>query len=108
MSSTLGWTRAAALLVALTASGCSVPRWPVHGRLTSPFGLRGFWPEVHRGVDVSVPDGTPVQAMKAGVVEFAGTLSGYGNVVVLRHGNNLETVYAHLSEIRVRRGERVA
>ncbi|HET9984597.1 MAG TPA: M23 family metallopeptidase [Longimicrobiales bacterium] len=98
---------ALAVLAVFAGGGCSIPRWPVHGTLTSPYGLRGFWPELHRGVDVSVPDGTPVQAMEGGVVEFAGQMSGYGNVVVLRHGTNLETLYGHLSQIRVRQGERV-
>lgn len=79
----------------------------MHGVVTSPFGLRGFWPDVHRGIDVYVPDGTPVQAMKDGTVEFAGTMRGYGTVIVLRHGPNLETVYAHLSRIGVRTGDRV-
>lgn len=77
--------------------------------MTSPFGLRarGFLPEIHRGVDIHVPDGTPVHAMKAGVVRHAGALAGYGLVVILDHGDGLRTVYAHLSTVAVRAGERV-
>lgn len=92
-------------------AGCSVPRWPVEGEMTSPFGLRregllSF--DIHRGVDISVPSGTPVRAMAPGVVEFAGRMSGYGNVIIIDHGQSVRTVYGHLSEIRVSRGDEVA
>jgi murein DD-endopeptidase MepM/ murein hydrolase activator NlpD len=89
--------------------GCSVPRWPVKGPLTSPFGIRfgGIWPDLHRGVDISVPEGTEVRAMAAGTVRFTGVMSGYGNVVWLDHAGSLMTVYAHLSAIRVTGGQRV-
>jgi murein DD-endopeptidase MepM/ murein hydrolase activator NlpD len=103
--------RAALALVLLLAPtvGCSVPRWPVEGPLTSPFGIRfgGIWPDLHRGVDISIPDGTAVGAMAAGTVRFTGVMSGYGNVVWLDHAGSLMTVYAHLSSIQVREGERV-
>lgn len=91
------------------ASACGLPRWPVSGPLTSPFGLRldGIWPEIHRGVDISVPEGTPVRAMKGGRVRFAGEMRGYGLVVIMDHGPNLSTVYAHLSELRVATGDEV-
>ena len=64
--------RATLLLAILTASGCSLPRWPVEAPMTSGFGLRwlGGWPDLHRGVDFSVPVGTPVHAMFAGRVRF--------------------------------------
>ncbi len=91
-------------------TGCALPRWPVEAIVTSPYGLRldGLLPEIHRGVDLGVPTGTEVHAMRSGVVEFAGVMSGYGNVIVLRHGSDLHTVYGHLSELRVRAGEQVA
>ncbi len=77
--------------------------------MTSPYGLRlvGWSPEVHRGVDISVPDGTPVRAMSGGTVEFAGTMNGYGRVVVLHHRGSTRSLYGHLSAIRVRQGEHV-
>src|SRR5688500_7190287 len=95
------------LMVFLT--GCSLPRWPVHAALTSPYGLRmdGVFPEIHRGVDLAAPTGTPVLAMRDGTVHFAGTMGGYGTVVILQHGTNTRSVYAHLSELRVRTGDRV-
>lgn len=90
-------------------SGCGVPRWPVEGPLTSPFGVRarGWSPDLHRGVDVAVPTGTEVRAMTGGRVRFAGAMGAYGQVVWLEHRGDVLTVYAHLSEIRVRRGESV-
>jgi len=98
----------AALLVAgLTA--CSIPRWPVRGPVTSPWGIRfrGLVPELHDGVDIFVPDGTPVEAMKNGRVVFAGTMRGYGLTVMLQHGPNLMTLYGHLSRIDVTYGQEV-
>lgn len=94
-------------LVALTA--CSIPRWPVDAALTSPFGVRffGLNPDIHKGVDLAVPVGTPVAAMKDGAVVFAGVMRGYGNVIILSHGDDVRSLYAHLSQISVRQGERV-
>ena len=96
-------------LIALNLSGCALPRWPVEAPVTSPFGLRleGWLPDIHRGVDLGVPIGTEVHAMRRGTVEFAGTMNGYGNVIIVRHGGDLRTVYGHLSEIRVRAGDEV-
>ena len=56
------------LAISLGLAACSIPRWPVRGPMTSPYGVRvrGFWPEIHRGVDIYVPEGTPVLAMKDG------------------------------------------
>ncbi len=91
------------------ASGCSIPRWPVDGPLVSPFGIRfqGLKPDLHRGVDIRVPEGTEVRAMKGGRVRFAGTMSGYGRVIWLDHPGEVMTVYAHLSVIRVEAGQLV-
>lgn len=98
-----------ALLVIWSCTACSIPRWPVSGPVTSPYGLRlrGLSPQIHRGIDVFVPVGTPVQAMKNGKVVFAGEQRGYGLVVILEHGPKLRTVYAHLSEISVKQGDDV-
>ena len=94
----------------LLLAGCSVPRWPVDGTLTSAYGLRhrgGLDFQVHRGVDIDVPTGTPVRAMAPGTVTFAGTQRGYGRVVMVDHGSGVRTVYAHLSEIRAETGQRL-
>jgi len=101
--------RALVLLLLLAPAGCSVPRWPVDAPLTSPFGLRlrGIRPGLHRGVDLVVPEGTPVRAMADGRVRFAGTQSGYGTVIWLDHGSAVLSVYAHLSRAGVATGSRV-
>ena len=87
----------------VVASGCAIPRWPVEGPMTSAWGFRwrGWLPEVHRGVDIAVPTGTPIRAMTGGRVRFAGVQGGYGNVVWIDHGGDVLTVYAHLSRIDV-------
>jgi murein DD-endopeptidase MepM/ murein hydrolase activator NlpD len=97
-------------LMVVLVSGCSIPRWPVDGQVTSPYGLRlrGWSPDLHHGVDVAAPQGTPVRAMKNGRVEFAGNRGGYGLCVIIEHGPNLRTLYAHLSRIDVQRGQRVS
>ncbi|MEJ2185448.1 MAG: M23 family metallopeptidase [Gemmatimonadota bacterium] len=97
------------LVLAAALSGCVLPYWPVHGPVTSPFGLRlrGLRPEVHRGVDVFVRSGTPVHAMAPGRVEFAGVMRGFGRVVILDHGAGLRSLYAHLSEVQVQTGDEV-
>ena len=96
------------LTVLAATAGCGLPRWPAAGTMTSPYGFRlNSWrPDIHHGVDISMPVGSTVKAMKSGVVEFAGVQAGYGNVVVLRHGS-WTTVYAHLSELKVRTGAKV-
>lgn len=97
------------LLLVLAVQGCSIPRWPAAGPMTSPFGLRlrGLRPGLHHGVDLAVPEGTPVQAMRRGRVLRAGWATGYGWMVMLDHGGGVYSLYAHLSEVRVREGERV-
>lgn len=63
--------------------------------------------KAHLGVDYAAPTGTPALTVGDGVVEFAGVQGGYGNTVIVRHGNNHSTVYAHLSRIQVRKGQTV-
>ena len=62
----------------------------------------------HLGVDYAAPTGTAVRSVGDGVVEFAGTQGGFGNVVFINHRSGHTTVYAHLSRIAVQRGARVA
>ncbi|MEX0843461.1 MAG: M23 family metallopeptidase [Gemmatimonadota bacterium] len=100
----------AVLTLSLMVAGCSIPRWPAEGTMTSPFGLRwsGLLPVVHRGVAIAMPTGTPVRAMAPGSVRFAGAMAGYGEVVWLDHPRGTLTVYAHLDEIRVNTGAAVS
>lgn len=98
-----------AMLLCAGTVGCAIPRWPVSAPMTSAYGLRfrGIRPEVHRGVDLGMPEGTEVRAMAPGRVRFAGVQRGFGNVVWLDHGGEVLTVYAHLSVIQVRTGDKV-
>lgn len=80
-------------------------------RVTSGFAMR-FHPILqtwrqHLGVDYAAPIGTPVRTVGEGVVEFAGRQNGYGNVIQIAHGNQRSTLYAHLSRIDVKKGQRV-
>jgi murein DD-endopeptidase MepM/ murein hydrolase activator NlpD len=80
-------------------------------RVSSGYGMR-FHPvsggiKPHLGVDFAAPTGTPVRAVGDGVVEFAGSQRGYGNLVVLNHRGGQSTAYAHLNRIHVRKGQRV-
>jgi murein DD-endopeptidase MepM/ murein hydrolase activator NlpD len=63
---------------------------------------------MHEGIDIAVPSGTPVGASAAGTVIHVGWLGGYGNLVVVDHGNGLSTAYAHNSSIAVALGQQVA
>lgn len=87
---------------------------PVDGaRISSGFGMR-FHPilgysRMHKGIDFAVPVGTPVMAAGSGVVESAGLASGYGNFLLINHGNSYETAYGHLSRFApgIHRGSHV-
>ena len=76
--------------------------WPVSGPITSGFGWR--WGRMHEGIDIGAPCGTPIHAAASGTVIYSGWMSGYGNFVVIDHGNGLATAYAHQSAIYVSGG----
>ncbi len=83
--------------------------WPVRGPITSGFGTR-IHPifktkSFHSGIDISAPSGTPVKAAAAGEILFEGWLRGYGQVIIIDHGRNFSTVYAHLSSINVKENQ---
>ncbi|QQR87069.1 MAG: peptidoglycan DD-metalloendopeptidase family protein [Flavobacteriales bacterium] len=78
---------------------------PVCGALNSPFGPRRG--RMHYGVDLDLETGTPVVAAFEGMVRIARYHRSFGNVIVLRHANGLETLYAHLSRIDVQAGSMV-
>lgn len=81
---------------------------PVRGifRTTSGFGPR--WGRIHQGLDFAGPHGTDIVATADGVVTHAGWLSGYGKLVKIQHAFGMETRYAHLTTIRVEKGQRVS
>ncbi|GAA2595553.1 hypothetical protein GCM10010435_88200 [Winogradskya consettensis] len=75
------------------------------GSVTSCFGER--WGRLHAGVDLAAPSGTPIRAAGAGVVVSAGPADGYGNAVLIDHGNGYLTHYGHMSVITVVAGQQV-
>lgn len=74
--------------------------WPVSGPVTSGYGQR--WGRMHQGLDVGARSGVPIKAAKAGTVIYSGTMSGYGNVIVIDHGGGFSTLYAHQSRLGAR------
>lgn len=79
--------------------------FPIEGKFLSPFGYRGR--RVHAGVDIKLEAGEPISAAFDGVVRMARRYSGYGNCVVIRHYNGIETLYGHLSKIKVKVNQQV-
>jgi murein DD-endopeptidase MepM/ murein hydrolase activator NlpD len=79
--------------------------WPCRGTVTSPFGYR--WGRLHAGIDVGAPLGAPMYAARGGVVSFAGVMGGYGNIIVIDHGDGMTTRYAHQTELMASVGQTV-
>lgn len=84
---------------------------PTEGRITSTFGHRSDpfhgRRKFHSGMDIGAPEGTPFRAMRAGTVTFAGDRGTYGKLVIVDHGNGMETRYAHAHGVDVSVGQRV-
>ncbi|KJC35788.1 peptidoglycan-binding LysM [Bradyrhizobium sp. LTSP885] len=82
-------------------------RWPVRGKVITAYGSKTNG-KVNDGINVAVPEGTPVKAAEDGVVAYSGNeLKGYGNLVLVRHPNGYVTAYAHTSELLVKRGDTI-
>lgn len=99
----------AAVVPAETSGSAGAPafRWPVRGRVITSFGPKANGQQSD-GIDLAVPEGTAVRAAEDGVVAYAGNeLKGYGNLILIRHGNGFVTAYAHASEIMVKRNDTV-
>jgi len=82
-------------------------RWPVRGKVITSYGAKTNG-KSNDGINLAVPEGTPVKAAEDGVVAYSGNeLKGYGNLVLVRHSNGYVTAYAHASELLVKRGETI-
>lgn len=79
---------------------------PVSGVLTSRYGYR--WGRTHTGIDIGAPTGTSIKAASSGTVTFAGWKGSLGNLVVISHGNGIQTYYGHCSKLLVSSGQKVS
>lgn len=84
---------------------------PVDGVITSRFGRRSDpfhgRSQNHKGIDIAAPKGAPIQPLRPGIVSSAGRRGGFGNVVVIDHGDGLTSLYAHCDKLKVKAGDRV-
>src|SRR5437879_2960264 len=82
-------------------------RWPVRGKVITTYGAKTNG-KSNDGINLAVPEGTPVKAAEDGVVAYSGNeLKGYGNLVLVRHSNGYVTAYAHASDLMVKRGDTI-
>ena len=79
---------------------------PISGTITSRYG--GRWGSVHTGLDIATSSGTSIKAAAGGTVSYAGWKGSYGNLVVISHGNGIQTYYAHCSSLLVSAGQSVS
>lgn len=80
--------------------------WPVRGKVTREFGIRGTMK--HDGIDISAPMGTTIRAADSGKVLYSGNaIKGYGNIIIIEHGQGFTTVYAHNKVNGVAEGEKI-
>jgi murein DD-endopeptidase MepM/ murein hydrolase activator NlpD len=82
-------------------------RWPARGKVITAYGAKSNG-KSNDGINLAVPEGTPIKAADDGVVAYSGNeLKGYGNLVLIRHSNGYVTAYAHASELMVKRGDTI-
>ena len=90
-----------------TVNGVYLAVKPVTGRISSRFGATNGRDHSHKGIDIAASTGTPIYAVAEGTVTRAGWANGYGNLVVISHGNGIETYYGHCSKLYVKTGQKV-
>lgn len=92
--------------------GSGVLSWPCNGPITSPYGYRVhpiFGTTIyHSGIDIGVDYGTPIHSADSGTVIYTGWISGYGNAVIIDHGNGMQTLYGHNQSLNVSEGQSVS
>ena len=107
----LGWKRLDPMQPGMIAIPSAKPVPAAQARFTSAFGTRSdpfkATRAMHSGIDLAGPVGTSIYATADGYVGRTGVVGGYGNLIELEHGKNIQTRYGHLSSILVRSGQRV-
>ncbi len=83
--------------------------WPTKGAITLEFGQSSLYQPLHTGLDIAGTKDDPINPIMDGTVIYAGEIFwGYGKHVIVDHGNNITTIYAHLNKIYVYKGQRVS
>jgi len=92
-----------------TVNGIYLASTPVNGKVTSRFAsIERVRSGAHTGLDIGAASGTPIKAAADGVVKNSSWMGTYGNLVIISHGNGIETYYAHCSKLLVKVGQRVS
>lgn len=104
-------TKAEAIKKETSVNGIKLSVRPVSGTITSRFGRRsspgGIGSTNHKGLDIAAKLGTPIYAVSGGTVSFAGKKGALGNLVIINHGNGVQTYYGHCSKLNVSNGQKV-
>lgn len=91
-----------------TINGIYISVIPVRGNITSRYGAReAIRDHTHKGLDIAAKTGTPIYAVADGTVTFSGTMGGYGNLMIIDHGNGITTYYGHCSRLNKKEGAKV-
>lgn len=91
-----------------TLNGIYLAVNPVSGNITSRFGSReAIRDHEHKGLDIATKTGTPIKSVADGTIIHSGTMGGYGNLIIIDHGNGVKTYYGHCSKLYVKKGETV-
>lgn len=91
-----------------TINGVYLAVTPVNGHITSRYGSReAIRDHTHQGLDIATKTGTPIKAAADGTVTFSDEQGGYGNLIIINHGNGIQTYYGHCSKLYVKEGQKV-
>lgn len=91
-----------------TINGVYIAVVPVQGNISSRYGAReSIRDHTHQGLDIAAVTGTPIKAAADGVITYSGTMGGYGNLIIIDHGNGITTYYGHCSKLYKKKGTKV-
>lgn len=91
-----------------TINGVYIAVMPVKGTVTSRYGAREeVRDHEHKGLDIAAPIGTPIKAVADGTVIYSGTMNGYGNLMIIDHGNGITTYYGHCNKLYRAKGAKI-